>query len=38
MNFLNKKIIAGILGGLVVIGGITFAFRDQFLSSKSLWK
>ena len=36
---MNKKgkIIAGITGGLVILGGVAFGFRDQFLSDKGLY-
>ena len=39
MNIFSTKgkIIAAITGGLVVVGGVTFGFRDQFLSDKSLY-
>lgn len=38
-EFLNtkSKIIAAITGAVVVVGGVTFAFRDEFLSNKSLY-
>ncbi|MBE5812138.1 MAG: hypothetical protein E7314_00595 [Clostridiales bacterium] len=39
MNIFNtkRKIIAAITGGLVVVGGVAFGFRDQFLSDKGLY-
>lgn len=39
MNIFNTKgkIIAAITGGLIVVGGVAFGFRDQFLSDKNLY-
>lgn len=39
MNIFNTKgkIIAAITGGIIVVGGVAFGFRDQFLSDKSLY-
>lgn len=39
INFVStkSKVIALVTGAVVVAGGITFAFRDEFLSNKSLY-
>lgn len=39
MNIFNtrKKVIAGIIGAIIVAGGVAFGFRDHFLSDKNLY-